>query len=435
VRRAYESVIAGLPAVAAELDDLASKQAVPDWSVDVKSLLHKHGTNLRFLGQLRQLAARQPAKELLLAHAVARTARRLIQAELRRGDDQHSIPGNEATASMLNRLAGFEELMTVPFCVEVHACFSGAFSDSEWATPPPMSEGCRGCALRIFKSLVGVPAAIQPTRVLLAADVPTLLPVIKMMTIPRTTHIDIQDVNAVDAMVKRLEDEVAVREELLGPYHRQVLSAVNHLSMMHFTITGGTAASDQDGNVSNNLVTILRKQLAVAEHCCGTSSAEYTTTMVNLSEVLQRNGRLQEAAELMESTSGPDDPNLMRQRAQLLQKQGKADEAVALLERALEQCEATSKQNGNDHGHYSTDLQVVTMQVSLGRTLCQVAGAKATSSGDLQHVSEQSSPGVERGLQLLWSAELGAGSGGPPLRAASLMGVEPWWRTSLLQSN
>ena len=94
---------------------------------------------------------------------------------------------------------------------------------------------------------MGVPAAIQPTRVLLAADVPTLLPVIKMMTIPRTTHIDIQDVNAVDAMVKRLEDEVAVREELLGPYHRQVLSAVNHLSMMHFTITGGTAASDQDG--------------------------------------------------------------------------------------------------------------------------------------------------------------------------------------------
>jgi hypothetical protein len=114
----------------------------------------------------------------------------------------------------------------------------------------------------------------------------------------------------------------------------------------------------------------------------------------------------------MESTSGgSDDPNLMMQRAQLLQKQGKADEAVALLERALEQCEATSKQNGNDHGHYSTDLQVVNVQVILGRTLCRAAGAKATSSGDLQHLSAQSSPGVERGLRLLRSAELGAGSG------------------------
>ena len=70
------------------------------------------GRNLRYLGKVRQLASTAAAKELLLAHAIARTARRLVQAQLRQRETNATF---SAVAHMLNRLAGHEELLTVAF--------------------------------------------------------------------------------------------------------------------------------------------------------------------------------------------------------------------------------------------------------------------------------------------------------------------------------
>ena len=85
----------------------------------VKALLHHYGANLRLLGRLRQLLAEgTAARELLLAHAVARTARRLVQDELRqngRGENNvGSVADGNTVARMLNRLHGVARASLIP---------------------------------------------------------------------------------------------------------------------------------------------------------------------------------------------------------------------------------------------------------------------------------------------------------------------------------
>jgi hypothetical protein len=99
VRRDNEDVVAltrsllsdAVPAAAAELDALAGDCAAPEKLVaatmaprSVKELLHKRGINLRFLGCVRAACrAGGAARDVLLAHMVARTAAYELGVELR----------------------------------------------------------------------------------------------------------------------------------------------------------------------------------------------------------------------------------------------------------------------------------------------------------------------------------------------------------------
>ena len=99
VRRDNEGVVAltcsllsdAVPAAAAELDALAGDCAAPEKLVAatmaprrVKELLHKRGINLRFLGRVRAACrAGGAARDVLLAHMIARTAAYELGVELR----------------------------------------------------------------------------------------------------------------------------------------------------------------------------------------------------------------------------------------------------------------------------------------------------------------------------------------------------------------
>jgi hypothetical protein len=390
VLQASQAMLDGLPAIAAELDALAlaaSKQAAFDWALPVKKFMHERRTNLRYLGKIRSFARTAAARELLLAHAVARTARRLVQAELRQAVD---ASGQDVVyvdvAHMLNRLADFEELFTLPFMVEVHACFSGIFSAEEWtaSTPLALDDESRSCALTLFSRLVGVPAETARGRVLQASDIQALCPVVKMITVPVTPHVDMTDPVALAAVEKQLCDEVARREQTLGLNHKQVLVTLDHLCMLR----------GSKGNFAE-LAEAARKRADIVR---AAEMPELMHALSQLSDALNHASKTQEAMDVITEMETLSPGNAVHTRARMLVQHGNLEEAKAVVE-----------------AEYARMLQDRTFvkpqdrskcQLAFGDILLRLAEWQATNTGDLGLLSAQANPDVKRGLEMLRVAEV-----------------------------
>lgn len=258
-----------------------------------------------------------------------------------------------------------------------------------------MSRECRDCAQQLFKTLVGVPASTVTGRILTAVDINVLSPVVKIIAIPVTQPVDLTDDTAVAAVDKRLSDEVTLREKSLGPYHPQVLAALDHLTVMR-------SARGQSGS---SLEEVTRKRAEVAQHCHGQGSDEYTLAIHHLSVVLSAAGNYVEANQVLTKIeSNGQSTVVVMSRAQNLIAQHQVAEAVAILEpehARLLQDEGTGKNFSSGRND-----SVSNMQLMLGAALLRLAGEQAIRDGNIGLLSADTNPDVQRGIEMLRKAEM-----------------------------